>query len=398
MADLYNFVDAQRLLIKPFDRVRFIVIFGSATAICSAIASYFWPQLICYAIGDSCWAESALLPGLSPASVEYSIVTKMFTGISIGVTIGLVQSLMLRRYLSAWKWLLAVSMGFTILSLYQAASSMWLSSYLSSNTSRSGDVGAIALPIIFYIVGTVSAVVISGYLQWYVLRPEVRQARWWIFLPLIAAIVGGIPIVLKTLSSTLSLYSSSPNLLLPIPPFNTDFIKFTMLPAIQALGFCALNRKSLDDRPILQTPLAVATDITNYWEIRRIKKALENRISRIWKTGLEPTVGKLIYLVGVDRTGTQIAYEPIDRTSSDNIDLTPLPELVESSKYATEGVDRSTAFAKFQVVLAPPGTVEIKSWRGIPLKWLAAVIYLSIMGLSLLVTMVSIQLFPLPTN
>ena len=77
-----------------------------------------------------------------------------------------------------------------------------------------------------------------------------------------------------------------------------------MLPAIQSLGFCALNRKSLDDLPILQTPLAIAPDLTNYWEIGRIKKTLDKRISRIWKTDLDPVAGKLTYLVGIDRSRT----------------------------------------------------------------------------------------------
>jgi hypothetical protein len=403
MANLYNFVDAQRLLIKPFDRVWFIVIFVSATAICSAIGSYVWPELICYTIGDRCWSPSVSLPGWPQERLEYSIVTQMFTGIFTGVTIGLVQWLILRRYLSIWKWILAVTMSFTILSIHRAAASTWLSSYLNNDLSRSGGTNAIALPIIISILGAIIAVFLVGYLQWYVLRPEVRQARWWIFVPSIAALVGGVPIALKTVLGAISLYLSSSNsslsnLSLLIPPLNSDFINLTILPAIQAIGFCALNKKSLDDRPIFPTPLAAAADITNYWEIRRIQKALDKRISRIWKTDLEPTAGKLTYLVGIDRSLTQIAYEPLDRNSLDNIDLTPLPELVESANYAAAEVDPSTAFAKFQVVFAPPGTVEIKSWRGIPLKWLAVAIYLSIMGMSILVTMVAIQLSPLSTN
>jgi hypothetical protein len=398
MADLYNFVDAQRLLIKPFDRVWFIIIFVSATAICSAIGNYFYPELICYAIGDSCLAESGSLPGFPQALVEYSIVTQLMSSILISITIGLVQWLVLRRYLAVWKWVLAVIQYFTTLAIFHAILTMWRNSYLTNNNlSKTPDMNAIALPIIFIIVAASIGVLVGGYLQWYVLRPHVSPARWWILLPFVAAIFGGIPIILRTLVPAISLYLSSPNLL-PIPPFNSYFLVLTILPAVQAIGFCALNKKSVDDRPFLQTPLAATTDITNYWEIRRIKKTLDTRIMRIWKTDLEPTVGKLIYLVGVDRTGTQIAYEPIDRNSSDNIALTPLPELVEISDYATEGADRSIAFAKFQVVLAPPGTVDIKSWRGIPLKWLAVILYLSIMGMSLLVTIVSSQLSPLSTN
>ncbi len=383
MSDSYNFIDAQRLLIKPFDRVWFIIVFVSATAICSAISSYFWPQLICYTIGnDLCWTESNSIPGWG----EYSIVTQMVTSILTGITIGFVQWLVLRRYLSVWKWILAVFQYFAIISIFQAIITTWKNSYLTnSDLSASPGMSAIVLPIIIGIVAIIIIVLAGGCLQWYVLRPHVSPARWWILVPFVAAIVGGVPVALRTLLPALSLYLSSPNLILPIPPFNTDFINLTMLPASQALGFCALSRRSLDDRPILQTALAIAPDLTNYREIERIKKTLDTRISRVWKTDLEPAVGKLTYLVGVDRSCTQIAYEPIDRNSSDKIALTPLPELVESANYGAGAADRSTALAKFQVVLAPPGTVEIKSWRGIPLKWLAVATYMSIMAMSILV-------------
>ncbi len=401
MSTLYNFVDAQRLLIKPFDRVWFIVIFVSTTAIFSGIGSFFWPQLICRAVGDYlCYSQSISLPVWPQNRIEYSIVTQMLSGILTGTTIGCIQWLVLRRYLSTWKWILAVIQYFTIVSIYQAIVTTWRNSYFTnSDLSASAGMSAIILPIITTIVAVIVAVLIGGYLQWYVLRPHIAQARWWILVPFIAAIVGGVPIALRTLLPLLSLYlssqnSSSPNLSLLLPPCSSDFISLTMLPAIQAIGFCALNKKSLDERSILQTPLAIATDITNYWEIERIKKTLDLRISRIWKTDLEPADGKLTYLVGIDRICTQIAYEPMDRNSLDNIALTPLPELVESSNYVAGAADLSTAFAKFRVVLAPPGTVEIKSWRGISLKWLALLVYISIMGISILLPLANIYLYP----
>jgi hypothetical protein len=394
MSTLYKFVDAQRLIIKPFDRVWFIVIFVSTTAICTEIGSFFWPQLICRAIGDYlCWSKSSSIPGWGQDRIEYSIVTQLLTGILTGTMVGFVQWLVLRRYLSTWKWILAVSMTFTILSIYLAASRMWMNSYFTNNLSRSEGVNSILLPVSISLVVLIITVIIGGCVQWYVLRPYVNQARWWILVPFIATSVVGVPILLRSLVPLLS-----PNLSLPFLPFDSGFVRLTVPSAIPAIGFCALTKKSLDERPILQTPLAIATDITNYWEIERIKKTLDIRIARIWKTDLEPAAGKLTYLVGIDCSCTQIAYEPMDRNSLDKIDLTPLPELVESSNYVAGEADRSTALAKFQVVLAPPGTVEIKSWRGIPLKWLALAVYVSIMGMSILGTMVKIQLPPLSTN
>jgi hypothetical protein len=393
MSNLYNFIDAQRLLIKPFNRILFIIIFVSATAICSAIGNYFWSQLISYILGDLSWSTANSLFPWDGNRLEYSIVAEMLISILTGTTIGLVQWLVLRRYLLSWRWILAVSMGFTIFSIHRAAASMWLRSHLASNLSGFGDVNTIALPIIFIVGGIIVTVFGSGYLQWYVLRSEVRQARWWIFVPLIAAIVVIVPSVLRYLITL-----ASPALSLLLPPLDSYFIGLVMLPAVQAIGFCALHKKSSDDRPILQTPLANAPDLNDYWEIERIKKTLGTRISRVWKTDLEPAVGKITYLVGVDRSCTQIVYEPIDRNSLDNVALTPLPELVESSNYAARAADNSTALAKFQIVLAPPGTVEIKSWRGIPLKWLAVAVYLSILGVSILVTMLEMRLAPLSGN
>jgi hypothetical protein len=366
MSTLYNFVDAQRLLIKPFDRIWFIVIFVSMTAICRSIADLCWSQ----PIFDLVWEQN---------KITFSICSEIITG----TMVGFFQWLVLRRYISSWKWILSMSMSFAILSIYRAATMMWMNSSFAVNLSRSEGMNATVILAIIFVVVLIIAIFIGGYLQWYVLRPYVMQAQWWILVPFIATIVGGVPIALRFLPLL------SPNLSL-LPPFNSAFISLTMLPAIQAIGFCALTKKFSDERPILQTPLAVAPDINNYWEIERIKKTLDIRISRIWKTDLEPVVGKLTYLVGVDRSCTQTAYEPMDRNSLDNIALTPLPELVESSNYGTGEVAHSTALAKFQVVLAPPGTVEIKSWRGIPLKWLALAVYMSIMGISVLLPLVNI--------
>jgi hypothetical protein len=61
MSTLYKVVDAQRLIIKPFDRVWFIVIFVSTMTIYRAI-------------GDSlCWSESSSIPGWGQDRIEYSI-------------------------------------------------------------------------------------------------------------------------------------------------------------------------------------------------------------------------------------------------------------------------------------------------------------------------------------
>jgi len=359
----YNFADAHRLLIKPFDRLGFIVIFILTTGL-SQVVAYF----VCH--------QSTFDLLLERSQMQYGIAT----GIIAGMFIGASQWLILRKYISDWKWILVVGVNITFLSTIQANLDIWKESILSSANSLSEPEMLIGLT--FNLLALIGSFFISGYLQWYILRPYITKARWWIFIPFIAVLLGVFPFGLSVLTRGLL-------------PFNITVIQLTMLPATQAIGFCILQRKSISDHPIIQSSLALASDIVNYWEIKDLEKILYANISRIWKTDLSASIGQLTYLVGINHSGDIITYQPINHASIDNVDQTPLPELSSEPNGTALTVEDLTSFAKFQVVFTPPGTVQIYSWRGIPLIWLGVAAYLGILGISFLCAKLKIVILPL---
>lgn len=351
MPTSYNFADAQRLLIKPFERLGFVIIFVLTTGL-SQVLTHFVSSQPAF---DLLWERS---------QIQYGIAT----GIIAGMFIGASQWLILRKYVPDWKWILVVGLGTTFISSIQSALDMWKESILSSTHGLSGQ--GIS-PLIVAAVISIGAILISGYLEWYVLRPYVTNAWWWIFIRLIAVLPIGILLLLKFLTQGFL-------------GFNWDVIKLTVLPTTQAIGFCILKKKSVSESTIPQSPLALAPDIVNYREIQRLEGKLYARISRIWATDMKTSIGQLSYLVGVSRNAVIITYEPVNQDSTDNVDQTPLTELGSNFNSAALKTEDLTGFAKFQVVFTPPSMVKISSCRGIPLILLGVTAYIGIIAISIL--------------
>ncbi|MFB2980283.1 hypothetical protein [Microseira sp. BLCC-F43] len=303
----------------------------------------------------------------------------MAAGIISGMFLGTSQWLILRQYISDWKWILVMGLGLASIASIQTVSDLWINSLLSPANAGSGAGISLLLVLTVILLTSIAAILIYGYLQWYVLRPYVTQARWWILIPLIAVLSGGVPLLLGFLTRGWL-------------RFNLDVLSLTLLPTTQAIGFCLLKKKSVSQHPLLQSPLALATDIVNYWDIQRLEKILDYRISQIWKTDLRTSIGQLNYLVGVNWNGTVIAYEPMNQASADNVDQTPLPELASESSSVAWETEALKGFAKFQVVFTPPSRVQISSWRGIPLIWLGVAVYAGILGISMLCAWLQIDI------
>lgn len=365
MRTAYNFLEAQRLLIKPFERLRFVIVFVVTTGLSQVLANLITHQ----PTFDILWERS---------QIQYGIAA----GIITGVLIGACQWLILRKYVSDWKWILVVGVSTTLISTIWAISDMWRESILTANRFSAQEV----LPgIIITFLALIGSLLIYGYLQWYVLRPYINKARWWIFVPCIATLFILIFSTILSISFRAFSFGISSNL---------DIIQLTIFPATQAIGFCILRRKHLNDCPVFQSPLALSSDIVKYWEILRLEKLLYERITQIWQTDLGDSIGKLTYLVGVDLSSTKITYEPENQTSSEKVDQTPLPELSNAAHGNVLESKESIRFAKFQVVFTPPGMIQIYSWRGIPLIWLGASVYLTIIAMNILCVLLKIDIFP----
>jgi hypothetical protein len=359
----YNFMEAQRLLIKPFERLEFVTIFVLTTGLSQVLANLITRQ----PTFDLLWERS---------QIQYGIAAGIITGVLIGAS----QWLVLRKYVSDWKWILVVGVSTTLISTIRAISNMWRESMLAANRLSVQEF----LPegiIIF--LALISSLFIYGYLQWYVLRPYIAKARWWIFVPFIAALF----IAVLSIIHLLGLRAFRIGI-----PSNLDIIQIAIFPATQAIGFCILRRKHVNDYSVFDSPLALSSDVVEYWEILRLEKLLYERINQIWQTDLDDSIGKLTYLVGVDLSSTKITYEPVNQTSSDNVNLTPLPELSTAFNPIPLESNALLCFAKFQVVFTSPGMVQIYSWRGTPLIWLGAALSVAIIGMNILSVLLKIDI------
>jgi hypothetical protein len=340
----YSFANSQKLLIKPFERLRFAIVFIIATILSQIVAFFISAQ----PAFDLLWDRS---------QIQYGIVT----GIIAGVLLGASQWLVIRKYISDWKWILVSCFVITVGTTIQTFISSWIQSSIASGFALPGKELWMLLALIITFISVIGTSLMSGYLQWYVLRLYVTDARWWIFMPSIVAATLAVIYLVRYFTNSLFW-------------FNKDLINLTILPATQAIGFCMLKRKIVSEDPIEQSSLASAPDLVNYWDIKKLEKRLRARIAKIWMTDLE-TVKKLSYLVGINQTGEIVAYEPLDRDSADNVNQTPLPQLAENANDLDVYAEDLTSFAKFKVMFSPPGIVQTYSLRGVPLIWLGIAIY-----------------------
>jgi hypothetical protein len=363
MLTSYTFADAQRFLIKPFERFRFVIIFVLATILGQIVGNFISSQPMFYFL----WERSP---------IQYAIAN----GIISGLLVGVLQWAVLRKYILDWKWIVVVALNSTFFTSIQTALEL-------NSPPPIVLVGSFSIPsegypmyVVTRILVIMGSSLVFGYLQWFILQPYVAKARWWILIPCIAALAGGGIALLGFLApSWLKL--------------DLLAIGLIILPATQGVGFCLLKHKSIGQPPILQTPLALAPDIANYWDIQRLHKILYRSISRIWKTDLGISEGQLTYLVGVDDSGTKIVYAPMTQTAADSVNQTPLPELVIADRDHPLTAENLMPFAKFQVVFKPPSIVHISAWRNIPLLWFGVVVYAGTIGMSILSTWVRSRFF-----
>lgn len=340
----YSFANSQKLLIKPVDRLRFVLVFIAATILSSNIA-FFISDQPAFAL---LWERS---------QIQYGFLT----GIISGVLIGASQWLVIREYISDWKWILVSCFVTTVVTTIRTSIDIWIQSAVASGAALSGQEQSMLLMVIVTLITTIGTFLMIGYLQWCVIRRYVANGRWWILMPSTVVMIVAVVYLLRHL--THNLFS-----------FNQDIVSMTMLPATQAIGFCLLKRKIVNGQPIDQSLLALAPDLVNYWEIKKLEKKLRSRIRKIRIADLE-TAKKLTYFVGINQTGEIVAYEPLDQDSANLVQQTPLPQLAENTHNQNYHAEDFTSFAKFNITFTPPGIVHSYSLRGVPFVWLGIAIY-----------------------
>ena len=363
----YNFLESQRLLIKPFERILFVIAFILVTVV---------SQIICYWIFNQVISDT-LAKDNSIYFTQYSI---LYASIS-GLFLGFAQWLIVRKYIPDYRWILVVGATTVFTLTTQTMVRRLAESLINSNKSLNG-LEYVTFGLFYWSFG-IGIYLVAGWLQWHILSRYVEKARWWILIPTIAA--------MTTFLFVICSYLFKINL------FNISILSLSLLPAIQSIGFCILKKKSVHERPIFESSLALAPDIVNYGEIQKLENLLRKRISQIWRTDLEESLKPMKYLVGVNSTGTQIVYEPINQAAIDHVNQTPLPELAGHHNNENMGTETLPNLAKFKVVFSPPVSFQIYSWRGIPLLWLGLAVGIAIVGISVLFAWFAINLFPVRT-
>ena len=97
-------------------------------------------------------------------------------------------------------------------------------------------------------------------------------------------------------------------------------------------------------------------EITDRVKIDELALKLYDRIDRSWQTS--PTFNQnLVYRVSTSQDGAIGNFEPLNQPAKDYTQETPLPNLLKSSE--TSSSNSATPVAKFTVVFAPAGTLEV---------------------------------------
>ncbi|WP_413165889.1 hypothetical protein ACL6C3_05025 [Capilliphycus salinus ALCB114379] len=96
------------------------------------------------------------------------------------------------------------------------------------------------------------------------------------------------------------------------------------------------------------TPVAATSEV----DTTELSQSLYNQIDSTWTS---PVDGESVYVVKLNSEGDIIGYEAKSQVAKNNLENTPLPELVNSDAASTE------AAAQFEVVFSTSGILEVKS-------------------------------------
>lgn len=339
---------AQQLLIPPFERSRFTLLFVLATGL-----GWFLISLVLHLAQN-------------PLRLEHQGLLGTFViGLVSGLMVSACQWLVLRRYLPDWLWILASTTGYVLLTLTLESWWGWFGQVLGQPAVMewTNKLPAVAVPIASALLRSLLAVVSAlwlGLTQWLCLRYYTRFNRWWIVIPSVA-------VLLSTVLATLNIWLPTSPLNLALDP---NVLGAGILGITQAIGFCALYKQARPERlEIPASPVAQAPEMLNYSQVKTLKKRLNQQLNQAW-TSEHLNEEVLTYRVGVTESGAIVGYTPINLPAIEQVNQTPLPSLTVPEAYAMNG--KQPAVARFEVSFLPSGRLRIHSWRSSPLVWVAA--------------------------
>ncbi|MBW4554811.1 MAG: hypothetical protein KME59_02515 [Trichormus sp. ATA11-4-KO1] len=181
--------------------------------------------------------ETSILGSLPPADSFHWV--KILGNIVFAVIFAADQALVLRRYLSGWRWMLATSAGWLIANSIAIA---WVN-YISSIATSLNQVVSPELIVILGFLSTISYILSGiwlGMCQWLVLRRYTKQAWLWNFLPSVSFFL--ISICVWSLSLVQNLIPEMNRT--PILYWSEQGFTSVILGVIPAIGLCTLKRNS----------------------------------------------------------------------------------------------------------------------------------------------------------
>lgn len=106
----------------------------------------------------------------------------------------------------------------------------------------------------------------------------------------------------------------------------------------------------------LEPSLSTREKITDPAAIQELQDVLQEKINNTWKQEINKN---LIYRVTVTSDGSIIGYQPINPEAADQLDKTPLPDLL--NRQAVDG-DNNQSIAEFKLLFRENGLLELEPW------------------------------------
>ena len=365
----FSYLDYPKLLIKPEERVRLVFLLILLALLLDWILPILFRQL-----PVRFWE---IYP-------EKSLGNIIIGGLVSGIFLGTFQWIIIRKYIPTWHWILANAAGMSIMttvlylgynySNYQLNKMDWI------NYPQLSQFYSFFLTPFYLIIIEILSLTFFSFSQWLVIRKYTQPCQWWIWLSLIS--VGFHLLVYSPwlLSQFLATFFWEKEVIINntirlLPQINYfSVFKGTWI-TIQTLGFCLLHKKYYDQLEYISTSDSLQSqEITNYWQIYQLKKKISQQIDQTWKNDLNIDFN-LVYSLAVNQFGSAITYHCWDRLSRENINLTPLLNVIKTTDNH-ERVEQKLAY--FKVSFSPPASFQIQSLTGIPLSVLTISIIISI--------------------
>jgi thiamine transporter ThiT len=372
--------DSQNFLVKPYERLPFVILFLGAMALGTWGVSFLLSQLaLVLEPTDPRYTQdlnsmpSHIALALETTNIRYAALAGLIGGLVTGV----LQWIVIRPYAPSKRWIAVTCGGIIISSLIaslknQAALSFYKQAY-----------GATSNSVIFsfspWILLGLGALLLRYYAQARILKSYARNSNLWVLVPILSGLVVALHTVPITMAQILNPSASQ----LPIflsrlhSIINLGFLIQLLPDLVSAIAFCFLLKKSdvSQEEPFwLQAPdmRGIQQNITMW------KKTQQQLVEAPRPAPEIPLEHSLSYLVGLNTQGQVVGYSPCDRLSAEQIAATPLANMVES------GGENGEAIAKFKVMFRPLSGLSLLPLIRIGRRKLLIGVYVALLLIGLL--------------